>query len=120
MRGSASQTVTVAVTYAMPATSAPSSCNAMSASSAWFAARVVTPACAVRTDETLVRHVVAELLQRHVGVERLVRRVGVHQRGRLVGHHLFQNRGDGLALGEPLPPVLGQPPRRVGLVVQDG
>ena len=61
----------------------------------------------------------AEFLQGHIGVSRLVRRIGIDQHGLLVGHHLLQDRGDGLALGEPLPSDLRQQLRRVGLVDQD-
>ena len=64
-------------------------------------------------------HVGPKFLQGHVGIERLVRRIGVHERRLLVGHHLFQDRGDALALGEPLPPDPGQQLRCVGLVHQD-
>ena len=36
-----------------------------------------------------------------------------------VGHHLLQDRGDRLALGEPLPPDFGQQPGGIGLVEHD-
>jgi len=65
-------------------------------------------------------HVRPKLLQRHVGVERLVGGVGVHEGGCLVGHHFLEDRGDGLALGEPLPPDFGQQPGRLRLVHEDG
>ena len=61
----------------------------------------------------------AQLLQGGVGIGGLVRGIAVEQRRRLVGHHLFQDRGDGLALGEPLPPDLRQQLGRVGLVEHD-
>ena len=82
-------------------------------------ARVGIPYGDGRRDVGHARHVRPKLLQRHVGVERLVGGVGVHKRGRLVGHHLFQNRGDALALGEPLATDAGQQPGRIGLVEQD-
>eukprot|EP01137_Pigoraptor_chileana_P030898 Opistho-2@17990 len=61
----------------------------------------------------------AELLQGHVGVGGLVGGVRIDQRGGLVGHHLLEDGGDRLALGEPLPPDLGQQLGGVGLVEED-
>ena len=80
---------------------------------------IVVPDGDRRGDIGLADEVGAELLQRGVGVERLVGGVGVEQRRRLVGHHLLQDRGDRLALGEPLPADLGQQLGRVGLVEAD-
>ena len=62
----------------------------------------------------------AEFLKREIGVGRLVRGVRIDQRRGFVGHHLLQDRGDRLALGEPLAADLGQQLGRVGLVEQDG
>ena len=70
-------------------------------------------------DEGLPDRVGAEFLQRRVGIDRLVVGVGVEQRRGFVGHHLLQDRGDRFALGEPLPPDLGQQPRRISLVEHD-
>ncbi len=61
----------------------------------------------------------AELLQGHVRVGGLVGGVGVHQHRLFVGHHLLEDRGNRLALGEPLPPNFGQQLGRVGLVEED-
>jgi hypothetical protein len=58
----------------------------------------------------------AKLLQCRIGIGGLVRRVAVEQRRGLVGHHLLEDRGDRLALGEPLPPDLGGQFGRIGLV----
>src|SRR3546814_18691660 len=49
----------------------------------------------------------------------LFRSVGIDQRRRFVGHYLLEDRRDRFALGEPLPPDLGQQLGRVGLVEQD-
>ncbi len=82
-------------------------------------ARVGIPDGDGRRDIGHARHVGAEFLQGHVGVGGLVGGVRIDERGCLVGHHLLEDRGDALALGEPLPPDLGQQPGRVGLVEQD-
>ena len=58
-------------------------------------------------------------MQGFIGVGGLVRRVAIEQRRRLIGHHLFQDRGDGFALGEPLPADARQQFGRVGLVEAD-
>ena len=72
-----------------------------------------------RGDIGLADIVGAQLLQRHVRVGRLVGGVGIDQGRGLVGHHLLDDGGDGLALGEPLPPDLGEQLHRFGLVEQD-
>ena len=63
--------------------------------------------------------VCAQFLKSEIRIRGLVRGVGVHEGGSLIGHDLFQDRRDGLALGEPLPTNLGQQLGRVGLVEQD-
>ena len=82
-------------------------------------ARIVVPDRDRRGDIGLADRVGAEFLQGRVGIERLVVGVGVEQRRGFVGHHLLEDRGDRLALGEPLPADLGQQPGGVGLVEQD-
>ncbi len=72
-----------------------------------------------RRDKGLADHVRAQVLQGGVRVERLVVRVGIQERGGLVGHHLLQDGGDGLALGEPLTADLRDQLGRVGLVEAD-
>ena len=47
------------------------------------------------------------------------RSVAIDQHRRLVGHHLLKDRGDRLALGEPLPPDAAEQLGRVGLVERD-
>ena len=65
-------------------------------------------------------HVVgAQLLQRLVGIGGLVVGIGVDQRRLAVEHHLAQDGGDRLALGEPLPAEPGEVPGRLGLVEGD-
>ena len=82
-------------------------------------ARIVVPDRDGRGDIGLADDVGAELLKRGVGVHRLVVGVGVEKRRGLVGHHLLQDRRDRFALGEPLPPDLGEQLGRVGLVEHD-
>ena len=82
-------------------------------------ARIVVPDGDGRGDVGLADDVGAQLLERGVGVHRLVVGVGVEKRRGLVGHHLLEDRGDRFALGEPLPPDLGQQLRRIGLVEHD-
>ena len=81
--------------------------------------RVLVPDRDGRGDIGLADIVGAQFLQGHVGIGRLVGGVGVDEGRRLVGHHLLDDGGDRLALGEPLPPDLGQQLHRFGLVEQD-
>ena len=69
-------------------------------------------------DIGLADQVGAEFLQGQIGIGGLVGGVAVDERRRLVGHHLLQNGGDRLPLGEPLPPDLRQQPHGFGLVEQ--
>ena len=82
-------------------------------------ARIVVPDRDGRGDIGLSDDVGPELLKSGVGVHRLVVGVGVEKRRGLVGHHLLQDGRDGFALGEPLPPDLGEEFGRVGLVEHD-
>ena len=70
-------------------------------------------------DVSRARHVRAQFLQRFVGICRLVGRITVEQGRGFVGHHLFQDRCDGLALGEPLPADAGEHPGGICLVEAD-
>ena len=83
-------------------------------------ARVLVPDGDSRRHIGLARIVGTQLLQCHVGVGGLVGRIGIDQRRGLVGHHLLEDGGDRLALGEPLTPDLRQQLGGVGLVEQDG
>src|SRR3546814_6004084 len=63
--------------------------------------------------------VAAQHLKRQVGIDHLVVGITVEQLRGLVVHDLAQQRGDRLALVEPLPAQLGQRLGRVTLVERD-
>src|SRR3546814_2006923 len=63
--------------------------------------------------------ITAERLQRHIGVRHLVIGVRIQKLRGLVVHHLAQQRGDRLALVEPLPAQLRQHFGRIRLVEAD-
>ncbi len=81
---------------------------------------VLVPDHDCRRDEGLADQIGPEVLERGVSVEGFVIRVGVQQRRRLVGHNLLQDRGNRLALGEPLPADFGDELGRIGLVETNG
>ena len=81
--------------------------------------RVLVPDRERRRHIGLASDIGPELLERRVGVERLVVGVAVEERRGLVGHHLFQDRADRLALGEPLPADTRENLGRVRLVEAD-
>ena len=80
---------------------------------------VVVPHRYGRRDKRLPDRVGSEFLQSRVGIHGLVVGIGIEQGRGFVGHHLLQDCGDRFALGEPLPPDLGQQPRGIGLVEHD-
>ena len=82
-------------------------------------ARVFVPDRERRGDERRTNLIGAEFLQGGVGVGGLVGGVAVEEHARLAGHDLLQDRGDRLALGEPLPADAGEKPLRVGAVETD-
>jgi hypothetical protein len=45
--------------------------------------------------------------------------IAIEERRGFIGHHLFEDRHDRLALGEPLPADLDEQPRRLGFVEAD-
>ena len=67
-------------------------------------------------DASIVR---AQFLQGKIGIGSLVGRIAIDEDGSLIGHHFFQDRGDRLALGEPLAADLGQDLGCISLVEQD-
>jgi hypothetical protein len=82
-------------------------------------AEILVPHGHRRGAESLSGDVGTEFLQGCISVDRLVVGVRIQKRRRLVGHDLFQDRGDRLSLGEPLPADLGDELRGVGLVEEN-
>ena len=60
-----------------------------------------------------------QFLQRRIGIFGLVGCIAVDKQRSLIGHHLLEDRGDRLALGEPLPPDFSEQFGRVALVEHD-
>ena len=81
--------------------------------------RIGVPDADGRRHIGLADDVTTEFLQGEISVRRLVGSVAVYQHRRLVGHHFLEDRGDRLALREPLAADAGKELGRIGLVERD-